>query len=150
MAAQRKMSKDEKTSTTSRSSGGAPRRPPSDASQNVVVITGQVRVEPTLRSTASEEVLLTFDLVSGSEEERRTVPVSWRGPTGLVPKANRGDEVVVLGTVQRRFFRTAGATAHVTDVRADLVARTPAAKQKLMATAVARLAAMYGDRQSSQ
>ncbi len=110
-----------------------------DHEENLVVIAGRVRVEPILRSSTSDEVLLTFDLVTGEDVERRTVPVSWQGPPRSVPKVAPDDQILVLGTVQRRFFRAGGTTAHATDVRADMVARTPAAKRRLLVAAVGRL-----------
>ncbi len=106
---------------------------------NLVMVVGRVRVDPVLRAAPNEEVLLTFDLVSGTGTERRTVPVSWQGRAARVPRVAVDDEIMVLGTVQRRFFRTGGVTANTVDVRAERVARTPAARRKVMSEAIGHL-----------
>lgn len=110
-----------------------------DQSGNMAVIAGRVRTEPVLRSLPNDEVLLTFDLVSGNAPSVRTVPVSWQGAPRAAPKIDTDDSVVVLGTVQRRFFRAGGVTAHAVDVRAEIVARTAAARRRLVAKALERL-----------
>ena len=77
-----------------------------------------------------------------------TVPVSWPGPpAGREPASwAAGDEVLVVGSVRRRFYRAGGATVSRTDVLADAV--VPARQRKraagLLAEAVARRAADPG------
>ncbi|MEZ5230685.1 MAG: hypothetical protein R2710_29655, partial [Acidimicrobiales bacterium] len=83
--------------------------------------------------------LLTFDLVSGADADRRTVPVSWQGPTRSLPKVAVDDRLMILGTVQRRFFRVGGSNAHAVDVRAEVIARTSTAKRNLRAEVIRRL-----------
>jgi single-strand DNA-binding protein len=52
-----------------------------------------------------------------------TVPVSWAAPpAGQDPGAwAPGDELLVVGSVRRRFYRAGGATVSRTDVLADAV-----------------------------
>ncbi len=112
---------------------------PGAGGDNIVLVAGTVRVEPTLRELPSGDMLLRFDVVSGADTVRRTVPVSWEGPVRSVPRVRADDHLVVLGTVQRRFFRSGGATVHAVDVRAEAIARTPAARRKLRSAAAERL-----------
>lgn len=106
---------------------------------NVVCLTGTVRVEPVVRSGPEETILVTFDVVTNDGSALRTVPVSWEGAPRGQPQVSAGQTVTVLGTVQRRFFRVGGTTAHTVDVRAERVARTPAARRRIIETARAKL-----------
>ena len=72
-----------------------------------------------------------------SDEPTRTVPVSIFDPAkpddilSLLP----GDEVVVVGSVARRFFKTAGGTGSRTEVVAtDVVPTRQKAKVKKLVT----------------
>jgi single-strand DNA-binding protein len=63
------------------------------------------------------------------------VPIAWNDPTSaqlgvLIP----GAEVVVVGTVRRRFFRVGGATQSRTEVVADAV--IPARRHKRVSAAL--------------
>lgn len=113
--------------------------PTGDEATNLVCLTGTVRVEPTIRSGPDETLLMTFDIVTTDGSTRRTVPISWEGTARSRPTVGEGMTITVLGTVQRRFFRVGGATAHTVDVRAERLARTSAARRRLMAAASERL-----------
>lgn len=113
--------------------------PTSDEPTNLVFLMGTVRVEPTVRSGPNETILMTFDIVTTDGLTQRTVPISWEGPVRSQPNVGEGTTIAVVGTVQRRFFRVGGATAHTVDVRAERLARTPAARRRLMAAASERL-----------
>lgn len=66
------------------------------------------------------------------------VPVSWTDPPSWVTSADTGTEVVVLGRVRRRFFRSGGATQSRTEVVAARVVRASSRAKvaALMAEAV--------------
>ena len=76
------------------------------------------------------------------------VPVSWPGPpSGCDPAAwAPGEELVVVGSVRRRFYRAGGATVSRTDVLADAVVRARQQKRaaSLLGEAAARLTSGEG------
>lgn len=93
---------------------------------NIAVIRGSVRAEPTARELPGGAVVVQFDVVTTTESDGRqlslSVPVAWNGPTaaqlGLLAGSS---EVLVVGTVRRRFFRVGGVTQSRTEVVADAV-----------------------------
>ena len=60
------------------------------------------------------------------------VPVSWTDPPAWASTLDAGSEVVVLGRVRRRFFRSAGVTQSRTEVVASRVVRA-SARSKVVA-----------------
>jgi single-strand DNA-binding protein len=98
----------------------------SAAPSNVAVIGGALQSEPHLRDLPDGGLAVQFDVITRVRSDRRettvTVPIAWIDPTAaqlgvLVP----GAEVLVLGTVRRRFFRVGGVTQSRTEVVADTV-----------------------------
>ncbi len=66
-----------------------------------------------------------------------TVPVSWTASSGVDPaRWAKGDEVLVVGAVRRRFYRAGAATVSRTDVLADAV--VPARQRTRAAAVLAR------------
>jgi hypothetical protein len=57
------------------------------------------------------------------------VPVVWHDPPASAYRLDRGDEVLVVGQVRRRFFRSGGAVASRTEVVAETVLKTTQAKR---------------------
>jgi single-strand DNA-binding protein len=99
---------------------------------NVTVIRGSVHGEPNLRDLPGGGVVAQFDVTTRVPADGRasSVPIAWNDPTAaqlgvLVP----GAEVLVVGTVRRRFFRVGGATQSRTEVVADTVVPTRRRKQ---------------------
>lgn len=87
---------------------------------NLVVLRGRVSVEPTHRQLASGAVVVQFDLAVAESTGTSTVPVAWIDPpTTRIPAVEQ--EVVVLGSVRRRFFRAGGTTQSRTEVVAEQV-----------------------------
>ena len=92
-----------------------------DHTENLVVLIGEVVGDPLDRALADGSTVVQFDLrttvVRGDAEFTRTVPLSWRDPThrdrALVTPSAR---VLVIGTVERRFFRVGGTTQSRTEV----------------------------------
>lgn len=84
---------------------------------NLVVLSGTVTLEPTLRELKSG-VVLAFDVSTPLDDGRSTsVPVAWHDPTTAQTSSfAAGDDVVVTGTVRRRFFRVGGQTQSRTEV----------------------------------
>ena len=104
---------------------------------NVAVIRGAVHSEPHVRDLPAGRIVAQFDVTTivrcDGREANVSVPIAWNDPTTaqlgvLVP----GAEVVVVGTVRRRFFRVGGATQSRTEVVADAV--IPARRHKRVST----------------
>lgn len=100
---------------------------------NLAVIRGTVPSEPQTRDLPAGGMVVQFDVTTRIDNDGReanvSVPIAWNDPTAvqlgiLVP----GAEVVVVGTVRRRFFRVGGATQSRTEVVADEV--IPARRHK--------------------
>lgn len=115
-----------------------------NARTNVVILHGVINNEPTLRDLPSGSAVLQFDLrtiVSGADQPTNvTVPLSWTEPTTAgVAAAVEGTDVVVVGTVRRRFFRAGGQTQSRTEV---VVSRLiPARRKKSVTSLMAAVAA---------
>ena len=89
---------------------------------NQVLLVGRLSSTPQERSLASGSVLWSMDVTTETPDGAWSVPVAWFDPPGTVPFA-MGDEVLVLGAVRRRFFRTGAGTQSRTEVvAAEVVA----------------------------
>lgn len=117
---------------TSRSPrSGAPRsgRPAAGAEAaddglNLVVLRGRVSTPPVSRVLPSGSRLVTLALRVPTGDARQTsVPVAVWEPAEWVVTTEPGDEVVVTGTVRRRFFRAGGATGSRVEVQAVAIGR---------------------------
>jgi single-strand DNA-binding protein len=96
---------------------------------NLVVLRGSVATTPALRDLPSGSVVAQFDVVTPVRVADRgattAVPVAWTDPSPSdLARVGEGIDVVVVGTVRRRFFRVAGATQSRTEVVADAVVPT--------------------------
>jgi single-strand DNA-binding protein len=111
---------------------------------NVVVVRGPVRGTPSSRELPSGSTVLQFDVTTvvddpGVPTGRTTtvsVPIAWTDPSGASGIVE-GTQVVVIGTVRRRFFRVGGATQSRTEVVAAVV--IPVRRRKQVADALAAL-----------
>ncbi len=108
-------------------------------SSNVAVLRGVVRGDPTIRELPSGGTVAQFDVAttigSGHATERVVVPVAWSEPaTSSRAWLVDATDLVVVGTVRRRFFRVGGATQSRTEVVADRV--VPARRRTQAASAV--------------
>ena len=72
---------------------------------------------------ASGDELVNYEVTTPTTDGQLGVPVAWFAPARL-PALGKGDEVVVVGAVRRRFFRAGGATMSRTEVVASTVARS--------------------------
>ena len=103
---------------------------------NVVVLRGRVTVEPTHRELASGAVVVQFDLAVAEGTGTASVPVAWIDPpSARIPVLDQ--EVVVLGSVRRRFFRAGGTTQSRTEVVAEQVVGTTRRREVKRALAAA-------------
>ena len=98
---------------------------------NVVLLRGRVSSEPRLRELPSGSAIVNLEVTTLVDEVSVSVPVVVAAAT---VECAAGDEIVVVGTVRRRFFRAGGATQSRTEVLADKVVRASRARaaQKLI------------------
>lgn len=105
---------------------------------NQVVIRGELFEAPVWREQPNGTAFVSFTLVVPSDEGPATsVPVTWFAPPTRVSKWQPGDQVGVVGSIARRFFRFQGRTVPVTEVRVDQaeLIRHKARFKKLVASA---------------
>jgi single-strand DNA-binding protein len=89
---------------------------------NVCVLRGTLSKVPEVRALPSGSDVATYEVtVRRGDEPADSVPVAWFDPPSSATTFDRGDEVVVVGRVRRRFFRTAAGTQSRTEVVADKV-----------------------------
>ncbi len=110
---------------------------------NLAVLRGSVRGDATHRALPSGSVSVQFDLAttvrSAGRSSKVSVPVSWIDPpSSAVAFAVEGADLLVIGSVHRRFFRVAGATQSRTEVVAHTV--IPTRRRKQVAAALDDLA----------
>jgi hypothetical protein len=84
---------------------------------SITIIDGIVHGDPTARRTAAGE-RIDLDVVTQSDG-RRVACTVLADPAGYLPVA--GERVLVIGTTQRRFFRSGSVTATRTEVVARVV-----------------------------
>jgi len=87
---------------------------------NLVVLRGAVRNEPTTRTLPSGGSVTQFDVTTEVAGRSVPVPVAMHD---LAVDCREGDQVVVIGHVQRRFFRVGGVTQSRTEVVASAAIR---------------------------
>lgn len=95
-----------------------------DEGLNLVVLRGRVSTPPVLRVLPSGSRLATLALrVPTGDGPQTSVPIAVWDPARWVEAAEPDDELVVAGTVRRRFFRAGGATGSRVEVQAVAVGR---------------------------
>jgi single-stranded DNA-binding protein len=88
---------------------------------NVVMLHGRLSSEPRATVLGSNTTLIRYEVtVPRPDEKADSVPVAWFLDEGAaVPALARGDHVVVVGRIHRRFWQTpTGVTASSTEVLA--------------------------------
>ena len=107
---------------------------------NVVVIQGALSRPAEERELPSGDRLVALEVTTRTPDGvAATVPVVWIG--GPPCSWDQGEEVVVVGHVRRRWFKTAGATQSRTEVLATQVVLSRQTKRvaQLLARAAASL-----------
>jgi single-strand DNA-binding protein len=108
---------------------------------NLVVLRGRTANTPALRDLPSGSVVAQFDVVTPIDDRGSTsaVPVAWPDPSpSALARVGEAMDIVVVGTVRRRFFRVGGATQSRTEVVAELV--IPARRRKQVDAALQTVA----------
>jgi single-strand DNA-binding protein len=126
-------------SSTQRRTGARAAGPPTPGT-NLAVVRGALSRDPEVRSLPSGDTVVAYDVTVAPTPSGRSesVPVAWFDPPASGLALTAGDEVVVVGRVRRRFFRSSGATASRTEVVAEGVvpARSRARVRAELARAV--------------
>jgi single-strand DNA-binding protein len=111
---------------------------------NIALLWGTLSSDPVERTLPSGTRVLNYEVTTqGGEGPAGSAPVAWFDPPRRLPAVAKGDEVVVIGEVRRRFFRTAtGVTASRTEVVADKVmpAKPIARVERVLEATARRLA----------
>jgi len=105
---------------------------------NLAVLAGCLAKAAEPRLLADGSTVWELDIAIRAEGRAAVgVPVSWAAPPSGVDPGGwaPGDEVLVVGSVRRRFYRAGGATVSRTDVLADAV--VPARNRKRAAAVLA-------------
>jgi single-strand DNA-binding protein len=102
--------------------------------------------DPVERQLPSGDALTSYEVtVRAVDQPTESVPVVLLG--GKAPKLVKGDAVVVVGRVRRRFFRAGGATASMIEVLAGSI--IPVRQRVRVAKALAGDRAMLEEGASS-
>jgi single-strand DNA-binding protein len=103
-----------------------------DERVNLVVVCGRCSGPPEVRALESGRTLAALAVRSrGSDGRITSVPVTVWEPATWVEDLDAGSEVVVVGAVRRRFFRTAaGGAGTRVDVEAAFIGRAGNARQR--------------------
>jgi single-strand DNA-binding protein len=103
---------------------------------NLAVLRGTVSSEPKVRELPSGSRVTNVEITTRGDELTASVPVVVHDRAVTV---TAGEEVVVVGHVQRRFFRAGGVTQSRTEVVATHL--VPARRGRTVARAIAAAAA---------
>lgn len=90
---------------------------------NLVVLRGVLSSPPRRRDLPSGSAVTHLDVTVRTADGVSTAPVVVHDAAPHVDALEGGDEVVVVGRVERRFFRAGGVTQSRTEVVAERVAR---------------------------
>jgi single-strand DNA-binding protein len=111
---------------------------------NVVTLRGRLSRPAEERTLPSGDRLVQLELtVARPGDKADSVPVVCLDAPAAVAGLDVNDEVVILGRVRRRFFKTAGGTQSRTEVVADQVVLSRYAKK--VATAIDRAHRLIDD-----
>jgi len=121
----------------------------SSALSNLAIIRGAVPHDPLPRNLAAGGVVVQFDVATRVQSDGKTVtvsvPIAWNDPSAAqLGVVVAGADVVVIGSVRRRFFRVGGATQSRTEVVADVV--IPARRHQRVESALRAAAERLLDR----
>lgn len=97
---------------------------------NVCIIQGRLTRPPEPRVVGSGRSLVTYEIaVDQPEGGTESVPVVWEAAPAVAVDLDVDTEVVVVGRVRRRWFRSGGATQSRTEVVAEGVVPRRATKR---------------------
>jgi single-strand DNA-binding protein len=92
-------------------------------SLNLAVVRGTCSSPADVRSLPSGQTLAQVQCTTQVDGKGVSVPVAVLDPPAWVETLDAGDEILVVGSVHRRFFRAGGATASRVEIVATTIAR---------------------------
>jgi len=93
-------------------------------SVNVALVRGRLSSPPEVRVLESGRTLAVLQITARPYGAPAvSVPVAAWDPPSWVECLDERDEVLVVGTVRRRFYRTASATVSKVEIEAEMLAR---------------------------
>ena len=101
---------------------------PSPATElNIAAALGTITSDPVVRELPSGSALLSMSVTVRSTDSASTsLPVVWFDPPARAQRLSKGDEVLAVGRLTRRFFRAGGATQSRTELVAERIETTRA------------------------
>jgi single-strand DNA-binding protein len=115
-----------------------------NVAMNVVALAGRLSRPAEEKVMQSGDRLVALEVTVPREGERaESVPVVWFGAPASAASLDVEQEVVVVGRVRRRFFRTGAVTQSRTEVVADAV--VPAGQRKRVQAALRRAHESLGE-----
>jgi len=97
---------------------------------NVCIIQGRLTRPPEQRVVGGDRTHVTYEVgVDRPEGGTESVPVIWEAAPAVAVDLDVDTEVVVVGRVRRRWFRSGGATQSRTEVVAEGVVPRRSAKR---------------------
>lgn len=106
---------------------------------NLAVVRGALTTEVRISELATGSVVHNFEVKTADGDAVHVVPVAWYDPV-RPPRLRRGDEVVVVGVLRRRWFRAGASSQSRTELLASCVARSCSARaHRALAQAAAAL-----------
>ena len=98
---------------------------------NIAILTGRLSRPAELRSLPSGDPVLYLDVtIPRGGEPAETVNVCWFDAPASATSLDVDDEVIVLGRVRRRFYRSGPLVQSRTEVVAESVVRVRRTKQR--------------------
>ena len=94
-----------------------------EVEMNIVVLSGHLSSDPVVRELESGSVLMNCELTTRVNEVANSVPLVWFDPPKSAAALVAGDEVAVVGTVRRRFYRAGASTQSRTEVVVELLGK---------------------------
>jgi single-strand DNA-binding protein len=93
-------------------------------SLNLAVVGGRCSSVPDIRTLGSGRTLAVLQVTTRPDEGPAiSVPVVCWDPPAFVERLDAGDEVVAVGRVRRRYYRTGAGVASKVEVEAQVLAR---------------------------
>ena len=105
---------------------------------NLVVVAGGLSSSPRIRTLPSGDTVANLEITTRDGSVTRSVPVAVRQPSKVVAALTPGTEILVVGSVSRRFFSAGGHTQSRTEVVAERV--MSAGSRRRVVTALDRVA----------
>jgi len=92
---------------------------------NLSVLVGRLSRPAELRQLPSGDEVLALEVTVRPEgHPAESVPVAWTGAPAAASRWTTGEEILVVGRVRRRFFRSGGVTQSRTEVAASVAVPT--------------------------